>query len=266
MYYSIPKDPKKAKQVFQRFLAENASIAGPSFSGRRRPKPPVSVQAQGGTGEVLLTWLAPPDPSINGYNIYQDTENNRILTVDSTTGQARIKAKPATPTGYYVSSFNANQESVKVPIIGNPTSDLYVVTGTSGGTSGTSPTVPPGYTYGTGCFNGKVTVKTNFGFIKFGDLPWDFEIENNTGRHPAKLIIHGPAVWKMIDMGEGWLVTPEHPIFDGEAYVTASVRFGDEFPRTDFQGPVFNLSVESEDEKDLHYILGNGYVAHNIRK
>src|SRR6516164_1369223 len=184
MYYSIPKDPKKAKQVFQRFLAENASIAGPSFSGRRRPKPPVSVQAQGGTGEVLLTWLAPPDPSINGYNIYQDTENNRILTVDSTTGQARIKAKPATPTGYYVSSFNANQESVKVPIIGNPTRDLYVVTATSRGTSETSPTVPPGYPYEKGCFDGKATVKTNIGAIKFEDLPLDLKIETDTGRHP----------------------------------------------------------------------------------
>lgn len=149
MLHVMPADPKKMRSILNRFIQENASVAANNFSGRRRPLPPINPQIQGGTAEVLITWNFPNDMTINGYNIYENTETNCVLSIaNPVTGQVRIKvAGGSKPVGFFISSFNALKESIKVPVVGVSTSDLYVVTGTSGGTGGTSPSVPPGYTY-----------------------------------------------------------------------------------------------------------------------
>jgi hypothetical protein len=264
MIHRLPASPAKA--TLQRFMAENAGVSGSQFSGWRRPLPPANVFAQGGTAEVLITWSLPSDPTINGFYVYQNNESNRVLTTNATTTQARIKALASMPTGFYVSSFNALKESVKVPVIGQATSDLYVVTGTSGGTGGTSPSPPPGSGGGSGCFSGNVAIETPQGFVMLEKLPPWFDIANDTGVHRVRLIVHEEQIWDMIDMGNGKLVTPEHPIRkENGVYVSAQERFPD-FLAVKFWGPVYNLEVLSHKEEDLHYRLENGYVAHNIRK
>src|SRR6266436_8543580 len=179
MIHRLPASPSKA--VLQRFMAENAGVASSQFSGWRRPLPPTNVILQGGTAEVLITWSVPKDPTINGFYVYQNNESNRILTTDATTTQARVKAVATMPTGFYVSSFNALKESMKVPVVGSATGDLFVVAGTSGGTGGTSPSPPPGS--GSGCFSGNVAIETRQGFVMLGKLPQWFDIVNDTGVH-----------------------------------------------------------------------------------
>lgn len=265
MIHSIPASPAKA--VLKRFMAENAGVAGPQFSGWRRPLPPLNLIIQGGTAEVLITWSIPKDPTINGFYVYQNNESNRILTTDAMTTQARVKAVASMATGFYVSSFNANKESVKVPIVGMATTDLFVVTGTGGGTAGTSPGPPPGFRSGGGCFSPNVAIRTPHGWVPLGKLPPYFDIVNKTGKHRAHLIVHEAKLWDMIDMGGGKLVTPEHPILDDKGnYIAAIERFPD-FLVVKFWGEVYNLEVCSEwaKEEDRHYELENGYVAHNKR-
>ena len=149
MLHYLPRDPKKMRAVLNRFMQENAGTAANNFSGRKRPLPPLNPQIQAGTAEVLLTWNFPNDNTVIGYNIYQGNENNAVLSITNpVTGQARIKVQGgAAPIGFFISSFNALKESIKVPVKGISASDLYVVTGTSGGTGGISPVPPPGYVY-----------------------------------------------------------------------------------------------------------------------
>jgi hypothetical protein len=134
-YYTIPSTPGRTREVLQRFLQENAGIAPGSIAGRRRPQPPVNLVAQVGTSQVVLTWNAPQNSrGILGWNIYRDNETNRVLNInDPNTLQATL-AMPASPIGFYVSSYNALQESIKVQVIAKAS---------SGG--GSLPSSPPGW-------------------------------------------------------------------------------------------------------------------------
>jgi hypothetical protein len=146
-FYRIPQDPSRAAPILSRFMQENAAISAGNTAGRRRPMPPRSILVQPGSQEVLLTWFPPQNMSgVLGFNVYQDNELNRILNInDPQTFQARIKLPGTAKHAFYVSTYNALQESVKVLAVGQPTTDQYVVTGTGGGTGGTTPSPPPGF-------------------------------------------------------------------------------------------------------------------------
>lgn len=126
-------------------------------------------------------------------------------------------------------------------------------TGGGGGSSGG----------GGGCFSGNVTVKTTGGFAPFGELPAVVEIENETGVHVADLIVHEEAERETVDMGAGWLVTPDHLVKRG-GWIPAGEMFA-EMPRRVYGGKVYNLHVRDARPEDQHYVLGNGVVAHNIK-
>jgi hypothetical protein len=146
----------------------------------------------------------------------------------------------------------------------------------SGGSGGGSGSGDP---FGGGdplpCFSGNVRIVTPGGFASFDDLrkvaevmKAPFFIANETGRHLAELIIHqhdGP----MIDMGpdrdgNAELVTLEHPMKAGMVWISAAERFPGR-PRVHFKGDVYNLHILSHDERDHHYCLENGEVAHNVK-
>lgn len=147
MLYDIPTNARTAKPILQRFITENASVAAQNFSGWQRPQPPRSAMAQSGSLEVLITWNAPQNQrSILGYRVYKDNEGNLVSdTADPSVRQIKIKLPSSTKNSFYVSSYNAQKESIKVLAIGTSNTDQIVVAGTSGGTGGTSPSPPPGY-------------------------------------------------------------------------------------------------------------------------
>lgn len=120
------------------------------------------------------------------------------------------------------------------------------------------------------CFSGNVKFRVPGGFVPFTQVKPDhaFVIQNETGLHGAKLIVHEAKEREMIDMGNGELVTLGHhmKLADG-TYCRA-----DQHPalkdklRVMYSEPVYNLHVFSKSDTGHHYILENGLVAHNLEK
>lgn len=144
----LPLDFASAQPILERFMQEQGATLLSLSGTRGRPSPPRSLIAQPGSLEVLLTWNAPQIFSdIAAWRVYKDNENNLIQTInDAGTRQYTAKVPAATHVAFYISSMNAlGRESIKVQIIAKANSDQYVTTGTGGGTSGSSASVPPGY-------------------------------------------------------------------------------------------------------------------------
>lgn len=145
MYQDLPNSLGPAKGVLQRVLQETAGTVLQVAGSQNRPDPPRSIITQPGSLEVLLTWNAPFRASdISGWRIYKDVESNLVDSIpDPNVRQARIKVPANTPTAFYISSINsAGRESIKIQVIAKANTDQLVV---SGGTSGTTPSLPPGY-------------------------------------------------------------------------------------------------------------------------
>lgn len=119
---------------------------------------------------------------------------------------------------------------------------------------------------GGGCFTGNVRICVPGGFARFDELHGEFEIANRKGTRRATLVVHEDYTDTMLDMGNGELVTEGHGLLlDGE-YQAASICLP-EAPRIEkWTGTVFNLHVLSDDPEDHHYILENGWIAHNLNK
>jgi len=142
-YYDIPSTRSRATPVWQRFMHENAAIAAGNTSGRRRPMPPRSPIMQSQSLGTLITWNAPQQFStITGFKIYKNTEGNLIQTISDRFTRQILIPLPNTAAAFYISSYNALQESVKVKVVG------------IGAGTGSLPSVPPGYpTEPSGGFN-----------------------------------------------------------------------------------------------------------------
>ena len=136
-------------------------------------------------------------------------------------------------------------------------------TGVSGGGSGGGGNLPPNPF--PGCFSGNVKVKTKDEYKRFDELPksGSFWIANETGLHFAVVIVHENYNGTMIDMGDGELVTTEHLFKSEGTWRTAQNHFIDKPRLEGWSGTVYNLHVLSSLQEDLHYVLGNGEVAHN---
>lgn len=148
MYHDVPmSNPMVANRVMKRFMQENAAVSPGDISGRRRPMPPRNLIAQPGSLQALITWNAPQNiNNVLGYNVYGDNENNRIANIaDPNTKQISVQLPASTPRMFYVSCYNALQESIKVGVLAEASSTSYVVSGTGGATKGSFPPLPPGY-------------------------------------------------------------------------------------------------------------------------
>lgn len=148
MYQSLPRTYEEALPILERMNQENSNTVLSLAGSRKRPDPPRSLIAQPGSLEALITWNGPQKMGdISGWRIYRDTEKNLIDTIlDVNSRQYKPKLPANTPIAFYVSAINPlGIESIKVQIIAKALTDQYVVAGTSGGSSGTSPGIPPGY-------------------------------------------------------------------------------------------------------------------------
>lgn len=123
---------------------------------------------------------------------------------------------------------------------------------------------------GGACFSGNVTVQTPDGLVSFESMraasdDGSLRIINRTGTHRAELLVHEDYVGTMIDMGYGELVTLDHLMRHEDNWHPAVNKYP-ENRRVEYCGTVFNLHILSEDPADQHYVLGNGEVAHNIKR
>lgn len=122
MFYDLPRDPAKANALMSRFFRENLAVETNIQATRRRPQPPrgLSVVKSLTEPNLILSWARPQNASgIVGYNIYQNNENNRIQNIaNPNTLSFTVALLSATfPIGFYVSSYTALLESVKVQVI-----------------------------------------------------------------------------------------------------------------------------------------------------
>ncbi len=111
-----------------------------------------------------------------------------------------------------------------------------------------------------GCFSGNTYVLTDDGYIRFDQLPMEFNVINHTGTHKAVLVVHDYNIEPLRRMGDGF-VTEGHNFKVGDKWVWARDLFHEPYmlePRT-----VYNLHVISNDPDDHHYILKNGFTVHN---
>lgn len=110
------------KNDLDRFMRENLSVETNIMSVRRRPKPVRNLSAtkSGSQAQVVVKWSPPQNASaVVGYHIYQDNENNRIGNVANPTTVQFIVALASTGSkrSFFVSSYNALLESVKLQVI-----------------------------------------------------------------------------------------------------------------------------------------------------
>lgn len=93
------------------------------------------------------------------------------------------------------------------------------------------------------------------------ELPAEFNIVNQTGIHHALRIVHTYRDDQLLVMPDNGLVTAGHMMQKGESWVPASELFSEKAPagtRT-----LYDIQVVTGKPEDMHYILENGYVAHN---
>jgi hypothetical protein len=116
---------------------------------------------------------------------------------------------------------------------------------------------------GGGCFSDSVRIRTAAGFKRFDEIGDVVEIINETGTHTADHIIHENWKGDVLDIGCGY-VTTNHLMQNAGAWIPA-ITFYQGKPVFGFKGRVHNLHVRTLNEKDKHYILENGDVAHNLK-
>ena len=115
------------------------------------------------------------------------------------------------------------------------------------------------------CFTSNVEIMTPEGLVAFADLPRDevFDIINKHGVFKAKVIYNEFAAGWFLDMGDGKLVTTAHKMEMTPGRWVRAEEMYPELPRVWYEGPVYNLHILNGTERDHHYILFNGDVAHN---
>lgn len=137
--------------------------------------------------------------------------------------------------------------------LGKITTPAHGGGGTGGGGGGSGP-----------CFSGNTLVRTKRGALAIADIQLTDRIYSRRGwRSVAALLIHSYE-GEMLDMGAGELVTPEHRIYKDGLWLQARELFTKTVP---FKGQVFNLALPEAKSDDGHcFLLGNGWMAHNVFK
>lgn len=206
-----------------------------------------AVAAAGSSGSPAITLSGLTASTTYYVYCYYDILANTIHIVLSDRSSGTAAASPA----FEVQTLNHDGHIfVWGTTIATPSS------GTGGGGGGTG---------GGKCFSGNVKIHTaHCGLVDFQKLPRVVLIKNETGIHEADLLVHDFS-GQMIDMGQGNLVTMNHLMRSRSGlWVPAAVQFPCH-PKVPYKGKVFNLHVRTKSDKDRHYILENGEVAHNIK-
>lgn len=123
---------------------------------------------------------------------------------------------------------------------------------------------------GGACFSPDTRVKVRrFGFatptaiskVRGGDL-----VKTTGGWRRVKQVLVHQYEDIMLDMGGGELITPEHAILqNGEWTPAVHAGLWNHKSRV-WSGPVYNLTIDTENDNERNYELANGVIAHNAIK
>lgn len=209
-----------------------------------------------GTGSGAVTLFIDSEVTVSGSStnlfiyVYYSTDAGVTWTTVYTSNGQRDRV---TDTINIPSAVDTTQIRIRAAAIYATTSD--------GGGGG----VPGGG--GNTCFSGNTRVVTIGGPRRFDTMPpaCTVAVHKADGQRvwrEATLIVHEAHKGDMCDMGLGELVTPGHMMKAGD-WVPAAILWDERVP---FDGTVFNLHIDTEEEDEHNYILANGRVAHNIAK
>ena len=144
--------------------------------------------------------------------------------------------------------------------------------GTGGGSAGGSTgggSFGGGSTPPQGCFSGNTQIKTQRGDIPFSDLKvGDFVLTaRKTWKPISKIAVHENWSGLVHDLGQGEMITSNHPILVEGKWTVAGTVFG---AWSLSNQTVFNLEVDATDdihdaETEHSFTLSNGLVAHNFK-
>lgn len=190
------------------------------------------------SGSTQFTGLAANTTYYFDMYIVKSTLTMTIVLSDQNSGQS------PSSTQYLVQTVGADGHVVLW-------TDRTAVSAASGGGSGGGGT----------CFSGDVKVQTAQGFVRMDALPDEFEIVNLTGHHRATVIRHPVSDETLQVMPCGGLVTSGHLIKQGDGWASASSVFPRESERRGI--PLYDIHVDTGMPENMHYILENGFIAHN---
>ena len=144
--------------------------------------------------------------------------------------------------------------------------------GTGGGSAGGSTgggSFGGGNTPPQGCFSGNTKIKTQRGDVAFSDLKvGDFVLTaRKTWKPISKIAVHENWSGLVHDLGQGEMITSNHPILVEGKWTVAGTVFG---AWSLSNQTVFNLEVDATDdihdaETEHSFTLSNGLVAHNFK-
>ena len=203
-----------------------------------------------------------------------------------TSGTSAVDSSGSGNTGTYTNSPTLNQTSPSFGSVGSPSTIMWpsrnilvsaaqilqsrvplsgggiavatTATGTGGG--GTSGSGQGGT--GNGCYSGETRVCTPNADVPISALkPGDIIISKTGPQRVREVLRHDPQSRKMIQMSQG-LVTPNHLIFDKTEWVPASEVFTN-CSVVDYDGPVYNLLIDTDDYESKSFWLANGRLSHN---
>lgn len=192
---------------------------------------------------------------------------NQIQTVDAGVGSpAYAWTQPSILTA------QAQSLQGRSPLSAGAMVASTTATGSGGGTAGGSTgggSFGGGSTPPQGCFSGNTKIKTKRGDVAFSDLKaGDFVLTaRKTWKPISKIAVHENWSGLVHDMGNGEMITSNHPVLVEGKWTAAGNVFG----AWSFSNQtVFNLEVDATDdihgaETEHSFTLSNSLVAHNFK-
>lgn len=241
-----------------------------------RPPFNLNAHAASGTFGIVLNWEQVR--GADGYVIYYSDNGNfagdsTLVTLKSAVCTSYFDNLNATGVNrWYRIASTSGTPSQPQSVIGQMSAAIQATSG-SGQTSydqstGTRPTGgaaarQPAQRY---CFSGNVAIQLADGsFATFDELPDTFEIENDTGIHSATLVRHPDYSGTVIEFEPGQFVTPNHLMLRNGVWIPADEYFPDAPRIMVVDATLYNCHVITDLDEDHHYILENGFVAHNFK-
>jgi len=118
---------------------------------------------------------------------------------------------------------------------------------------------------GSGCYSGNTQIQTPYGSVAISELRvGDFVISHGgISRKVLAVLRHEKAIRSMVDIG-GEFVTPNHIVANGDEWTSAGELFKRN-PRVQFDGEVFNLTIEGHSFDEHSFLLASGLLSHNAK-
>lgn len=115
---------------------------------RGRPQAPRDVRSQAGSLSALITWSAPRTmEGVDGWRVFKDSETMLVWqSSDPRVRQLQISLPAKASANFFVCAVSSlGREGPKIQVVASSNTDQMVASGTTGATSGSGATPPPGW-------------------------------------------------------------------------------------------------------------------------